>query len=238
MQIIARNQPQEPDIKPVFVKWIRGSNSIKTKTRSIDSQLRKVNYEKSAGCFYINGGFISYGGGVWKPDRNALILFCAGEPVGICEFDLTSYINKFNNHDEKVMLRPTDYVPKPENSNEKYLRCLGNIAEFECAHIVFRITIKSKNEPCRTPRPKSARNLSARVTPRLAGKANSGKGHFSFGSTKAATHLSTPSLKIMDRWETESIIEHSDEGLSDSFIDINVSDQLRQTTTTYPVVHF
>ena len=185
--------------------------------------MRKINFEKSAACFYINGGFISYGGGVWKPDRNTLTLYCAGEVVGVCEFDLTSYINKYTHSDEKAVLRGRDHVPKYDG--EKFLRCCGNFQEYESAHVIFRIVVKQKGaqgtEPPRTPRPKSARNLSARVTPRLLNqKKSSGSSKFSFGSNTG--HTSMPSLNL-DKWETDSIVELSDEAKSDSVIENWVS---------------
>ena len=46
------NEPQE-----LYVEWHRGTQSIKTKRRSVDQQSSKVNFAKNEARFTITGGF-------------------------------------------------------------------------------------------------------------------------------------------------------------------------------------
>ena len=87
----------------LFVEWSRNNQSIKTKKLSVDENNGKVVFQKQK--FIINASFYQRSDNSWKPDPNCLRLVCGGDTVGICDFDLSSFIGKFPSKAQKAVMQ-------------------------------------------------------------------------------------------------------------------------------------
>lgn len=72
------------------------------------------------------------------PDLVELGLHCDDELVGVCQFDLTKYIDKGARVEKVCMLAPEE---TPSNPQQIVLK--GNAEEHPDAHLIFRIFVDS-----------------------------------------------------------------------------------------------
>ena len=126
-----------PSTDKVYVQWHRGKESSKTDAVTVgaaDSKARwKTNFKISP-SFYLNKET-----GVWRADPSELVLFCAGEKVGTCRFDFTSFIG----------LGETKTVAKiqaNESGNPSEIVMVGNAIKYPGASIEFIITCETKDQ--------------------------------------------------------------------------------------------
>ena len=74
----------------VYVKWVRGKNSIETKRQ----QGNRSKLVKFTDKFKLNSSLLLDSDGRFKTDLNSLTVFCDGKEIGVVRFDLSKHYGK------------------------------------------------------------------------------------------------------------------------------------------------
>ena len=122
---------QEPT--EVFIRWYRGTQKSDTVKRNVTAEEPVLEYARKGGVWQMAMSLLKNPDGTWQPDDNKLELYCAGEVVGTCLFDISHYEGK-TPVPEKAMI-------VPEDSTETGTILKGNAEQFPGAFIEFRVTV-------------------------------------------------------------------------------------------------
>jgi hypothetical protein len=74
----------------VYVKWVRGKNSIDTKKQ----QSNRTKLIKFTDKFKMNSSLLLDSDGKFRADNNSLTVFCDGKEIGVVRFDLSKHYGK------------------------------------------------------------------------------------------------------------------------------------------------
>ena len=117
------------------MEWHRKNQSIKTKKRSVDAQIKKASWGNDA-KFSISASFYKQSDGNFVEDINLLKFKCGRDLVGIVEFDISSYIGQ-RSIIQKAMITNSSYVFIDENDR----KLIGNDEKFPGAYLEFKIAV-------------------------------------------------------------------------------------------------
>ena len=123
---------QEPT--EVFVRWQRGSQKYDTEKKELTADKPVHEYVRKDAVAMMNMSLIRNPDGTWQPDDNKLELYCAGEVVGTCYFDMAKYEGK-TPVVETAMIVPAD-------STDAGTVLKGHADRYPGAFIEFRVTVK------------------------------------------------------------------------------------------------
>ena len=127
------------EAQELYVQWTRNGQSAKTKKLSVDQQVKVAEFARSQANFSMNPSFLINESGDLLPDINKLQLFCAGQLVGTCSFDMSVYKGK-NPVPERASI--ADEATALADTSKKHL--IGDPVANPDAFIEFRISLQDK----------------------------------------------------------------------------------------------